>query len=224
MLSLSIALSLLATPCTSAVSETYLLDPSDDAWVYPHASDPAKDPYLRVWGVAGVAAAPKGEAPDDYSYSYMAFDLSPLPKNVKLIEASLNLFQTPDPGYTADASKAAPIEIRTLVGGFAEKGWDYSQVNKVYPDPAKEAIIATGFPEKWESGKPVPVQINLLAPNSGFPKLLPRLLSGEKPVFQFALTSRLDPSEGGRTAVYKLFSKDGPKETRPVLKLVIERG
>ncbi len=41
-----------------AAPQTIELTPTDDIWVYPHASDPEKDGYLRCWGVDGQAVAP----------------------------------------------------------------------------------------------------------------------------------------------------------------------
>jgi hypothetical protein len=222
----SLTLALCLTSCAHtplALPETYLIEASDDVWVYPHASDPGKDAYLRVWGLEGRAVAEKGEAPDDFSWSYLSFGLAVLPKQYVLKEATLSLFQSPDPGYTPADAKAAPLEVRTLTGEFDERTWNYGLVAKVLPGASKEAILASGYPEKWQAGANVPIVINLMPEKGAFPAFLSKLVGQVRPIFQFALTSRINPAEGGRSAVYKVFSKEGPKGTHPVLKLVIER-
>lgn len=213
---------LLQTPAPNQAE--HLVEPSDDVWVYPHASDPGTDAYLRVWGVGGLATAGKGEPADDFSYGYLQFDLSFLSKGVKVVGASLKLTQTPNPGYSPEAAKAAPMEARILGEKFDEKTWNYGLVSKIAPESVKESIFGTGYPEKWTAGEPVPFSIDLMKNKGVFLAAVTAALAKDKPSIAMALTSTLDPSEGGQSAIYKVFSKEGPKGSRPVLRLVVERG
>src|SRR5215475_5485714 len=96
---------LLATLAMGLAPQTIELTPTDDIWVYSHADDPQKDEYLRCWGADGMAVAPTGEELEEFSYSYLKFNLNKLPKEVKLKEATLILWHIPDPGWGLDAAK-----------------------------------------------------------------------------------------------------------------------
>ena len=194
---------------------TLELTPTDDAWVYPHASDPAKDPFLRVWGMGGEAVANQGDA-GEFSYSYLSFDVSGVPTDAKLTKAVLVMTQIANPPYTADQSKQYPIEVRPLIGEFDEKTWRYDLSAKVTPDGTKDATFGTGFlAAGGKADEAQTISVDLL---KGPGKLGPYLSQGK--ALRFALTSTLDPTLGERTT-YKFYSKDNEnKAVRP--KLVLE--
>ncbi len=218
----AIAFGLVSAAPVQAPSETYELPPSDDAWVYPHADDPSRDPFLRVWGSGGRSVDEPGRTPEDFSYAYLRFDLSPLPKRVKVLEAALLLTHVPNPSFSAADAERAPLEVRPLAGDFTEKGWNYADSAKVHPDGGKDALLGAASPKPGAPDKEFGVTIDLLKLGR-LPALLTKALEGERPALRVALTSALDPSEAGNRAVYKVYSKDGPKEFRPTLRLVVER-
>ncbi len=188
--------------------------PTDDIWVYPHASDPQKDGYLRVWGTEGTAVASDPAQADEYSYSYLKFNVKEIPAAAKITSAVLVLMHTPDPAWQASDSKGSPLEARPLSKDFTEKGWDYGLGRTVFPSGKKEDVLGSFFPTKIDAGQPIKFEIDLL---KGPGKL--NLTAGES--FTLALTSTLDPSVIGNRAVYKFYSKDYDKvEYRP--KLVIQ--
>jgi hypothetical protein len=197
-------------------AQTLELTPTDDVWVYPHASDPQKDGYLRVWGVGGQAVASDPGQADEYSYSFLKFDLSKLPKTAVLKSVVLTVVHTPDPTWHPSDSKASPLEVRPLAKDFAEKGWEFSLGKTVFPSGRKEDVYGAFAPAKVDAGQPIKFEVDLLkGPN--------KLLLSAGGSFAIALTSTLDPSSVGNRAVYKFFSKDYDKvEYRPKLVITYE--
>lgn len=195
-------------------AQTLELTPTDDIWVYPHASDPQKDGYLRVWGTGGLAVASDPAQADEYSYSYLKFDLAKLPKEAKVSSVVLTLMHTPDPTWQASDAKASPLEARPLGKDFTEKAWEYGLGKSVFPGGKKEDVFGSFAPAKLDAGQPIKFEINLLkGPN--------KLALSPGGTFATALTSTLDPSAIGNRAVYKFYSKDYDKvEYRP--RLVIQ--
>lgn len=190
--------------------------PSDDVWVYPHASDPQKDGYLRVWGVGGQSVATDPTQADEYSYSYLKFDLSKLPKEARVSSAVLTLTHTADPTWQVSDAKAAPLEARVLAKDFTEKSWEFGLAKTIFPTSGKTALLGTAAPAKIEAGKPVQFELELAKGEAKFTPNADRTLT-------IALTSTLDPSAIGNRAVYKFFSKDYDKvEYRPKLVVTYE--
>ncbi len=194
-------------------AQTLELTPTDDVWVYPHASDPQKDGYLRVWGAGGLAVASDPAQADEYSYSYLKFNLEKLPKDAVVKSAVLVLMHTPDPAWQVADAKRNPLEVRSLGKDFAEKTWGYEQGRTVFPGGRKEDVFGSFFPEKIEAEQPIKFEIDLL---KGPAKV--SFTSGG--TVALALTSTLDPSEIGNRATYKFYSKDYDKsEYKPKLVL-----
>ncbi len=215
---------LAASVMLRAEPQTFSLEPSDDIWVYPHASDPSKDPFLRVWGAEGKAVAPSPEESEEFSYSYLKFNLASLPKGkFKVLEAKLTVTQISDPGYTKDYIKDNPLEVRPLRPDFAEKNWEYDIVRTLNPDKDPKAPYGSASPSNWPTGKPFPIEIDLLKGPKAFGLDLLSASEGTDRVFAVALTSTNDVQTMGSTAVYKLYSKDADKkEYHPVLRLKLE--
>ncbi|MBX7135927.1 MAG: hypothetical protein K1X67_24935 [Fimbriimonadaceae bacterium] len=205
---------------TLVVPQTFTKTPTDDVWVYPHASDPQKDAYLRIWGAGGKAVAGKSESIEDFSYCYLKFDLSDIPGEATLKEARLILTAVADPGWTKSDLKSTPLEARLAGSGFTEKDWVYeSFAAKLAPGEAKESIFGVAEVGEIEKGKEPVLTIDLLA---GPGKFADEVKAAKGKALALALTSRLDPSELGRAAIIKTYSKDGPEKFRPVLRLVFE--
>ena len=211
--------------CTAPADvKTVEVFPSDDVWVYPHASDPGTDPFLRVWGAGGKSVAEAGDDVGEISYSYLRWRLSDLPTG-KLVGATLVLTHVANPAFTVEQAKASPLEVRPLpvlaaaatstTIEFSEKMWSHFLVGQIAPGPGSKNVFASGFAEKIEKDKPLTFELDLLK-KEGFAEFYknPRTMG-----LGLALTSSMDAAE---RAVYKLYSKDGPKEYRPYLRLKIE--
>lgn len=194
--------------------------PIDDVWVYANASDNS-DVYLRTWGDGSKAVAAKGEDAENISYSYLRFDVSDLPKDKKLTEATLTLTHIANPSWNDEIGKAAPIQIRPLGGDFDEKSWTYEKVSTVAPSADAKSIFGSVNPKvPAKADAPIPITINLLSGPGGFSDYLKASLKIGK--LAMAITSPLDPQASGDRTVYKFYSKDAEKALRPVLKLKFE--
>jgi hypothetical protein len=191
--------------------------------VYPHASDPQKDAYLRVWGSGGTSVDRPGRTPDEHSYSYLRFDLSSLPKKFKARSATLALYHVADPAFSAQDTEAAPLEVRALSGQFQEKGWIYDQAASVCPVGGADGLLGSVSPRLGQEGKDFKVDVSLNAGEGRFASLLASAMERENPWIAMALTSKLNPEDVGNRGVYKFYSKDGPRELRPSLRIELER-
>lgn len=208
----------LALAMAVSVPTTIDLTPTDDVWVYPHASDAAKDPFLRIWGADDLAVPSSPDDLEGYSFGYLRFDLSSTPKDAKLTAATLTLTHVADPAYTTTLVKNHPLEVRP-VGSFEEKTWAYENVTKVMPNTQKSSVYGSTFPEPIPAnGKPFTLEVNLLKGPGDLKKAL-----GGSPTLCLALVSSISPEDGGRSAVYKVYSKDADEASyRPKLTLVYE--
>ena len=197
---------------------TVTLTPSDDVWVYEHAADPAKDSFFRIWGTMGNAVAENPSDAGQFSYGLLKWDLSKIPAGAKITSAKPVVNQISDPGFTIDDAKAAPLEARAVNGDFAEKGWDYASSSKTFPIKGEEGIFGTGYPDaSVMKDKVVPISIDLLKGRADLAKAIAQALGGPKTIC-LALTSKIDPSSLGRSAVYKIYTRDAERESsRPVL-------
>ncbi len=203
---------------TNSASGLYM-SPTDDIWVYAHAEDPQKDQFLRAWGANGRSIPLPGDDPQAYSWSLMKWDLSGFPVNAKIIEAELVLTAAPDSGYTAKDAAAAPLEVRSVKGGFNEMNWDYAKAETYAPDGdtglfgdlSPTSVSSTGFP----------IVIDLLKGPANFRTYYADAMKKSR-VISLAITSRIDPSTLGRAGIYKVYSKDAADPAvRPVLRLVL---
>lgn len=197
--------------------------PSDDVWVYPHASDPGKDPFLRMWGAGGDSVAATADDAADFSYSYLKFDLSKVPSDWKISSATLVLTQVPDPSYEEEDAKKTPIEVRPLQGTFDEKSWNYDLISKVSPTKGVKAVFGTGVAKSFASGKEVVFEVDLLKGPADFKGAVSKAIASSDKSLALGLTSAMDPSSLGSRASFKIYSKDSDKkEFRPLLRLKFE--
>jgi hypothetical protein len=210
MLSALVAISFLAW-APAELSKTYELHPVADVWVYPHAGDPSKDPYLRVWGTRGRTVAGEQDDLSDFSYSYLKFDLAGA--EGKLLEASLILT------HVAEAEdgpvEKPPLEVRPVSADWDERTWQYDRASVVRPS-AGASIFGSVAPKKIAPGEPYRLEIDLMKG----PAKISEAIAGAR-YLGLALASSIDPQEVGMKGIYKFFSKDGDRDKRPVLRLKV---
>jgi hypothetical protein len=198
------------------------LVPTDDLWIYPHASDAAHDANLRIWGAEGKAAPADPSEAENLSMAYLKWDVKDLPTGKKLTKATLVVTNIPNPGYTPDQAKAAPLQARPLGTEFDEKTWEYEKLGKLLPPKEAKDVFGVGTPGPIDKDKPVTIEVDLLKGPNDFRKYLDAAVTSGKPL-GLALTSALDMVSLGRTAVYKIYSRDDRDVTvRPKLVLVFE--
>lgn len=206
---------------STAATQKVELVPTDDLWIYPHASDAAHDPNLRIWGSEGHAAPADASEAEELSMAYLKWDLSSLPADKKLTSAVLVVTNIANPGYTADQAKAAPLQARPLASDFTEKTWDYEKLGKLLPPKESKDVFGAGFPASFLADKPVTIEIDLLKGPNDFRKYLDSARGSKS--LALALTSGLDMASLGRTAAYKIYSRDAENATlRPRLVLGFE--
>jgi hypothetical protein len=124
--------------------------------------------------------------------------------------------------FSAADSERAPVELRKLIGEFAEKGWSFDLATKAYPDGTKEGLLGSAAAKPGEPDSEFKIVMSLAGTDSPFPAALLAAMVMEKPALLVALCSKLSP-EDVEGALYKVYSKDGPAEKRPMLKIVLER-
>lgn len=205
-----IASLVLAASLVGLQPKTVTLAPTDDFWIYSFASD-TKEPYLRAWGNGGKSVALPGDELEAFSYSYLRFDLSQLPKGAKIVKATLTLYQAPGFGYAAKDAETTPLEVRYVDAKLDEKTWDYGKFAQLKPKAGPDGLLGAGKMEPFSANdKPVAIRFDLLAGKGGLAKILGDKLASGDGVLAVVLTSAFDPSANGRDFIYKVFSKDAP--------------
>jgi hypothetical protein len=213
---------LTALSFAALAAQTFTLTPSDDIWVYPHASDPAGDTMIRVWGVGGKPAPSGASDAEDFSMGYLKWSLVGTPVGGKLKEARLILTQLAKPGFTLEQAKLMPLEARPLRAGFGEAAWKTDMVQQFLPRGGKEDAYGSGAPETLQ-GEFLSITIDLLKGKGGFADALAKAQADPKKEFAIALTSSMDMAELGRSSIYKIYTKEERDEKlRPRLVLVFE--
>lgn len=206
-----------------ALSAPITLEPAHDVWVYPHAADATKDAYLRVWGTGGRSAPADVSEAEEFSLSYLKWNLDGVTPGKKLKSAKLILVNIANPGFTLEQAKEAPLEARTLGTGFDEKDWTYEGISKLLPKADKEAVFGTGTPLLVAKDKPVEITLDLLKGPGDFRTALETAAKSPTKELALALTTPLDMSALGRAGIYKLYSKDAEtKANHPRLVLEFE--
>ena len=200
------------------MNQMITLEPSADAWVYTHATDGGRDPYLRVWGAGGKSVAPDASEIENFSYGYMKFTL---PKDLpggELKSATLVLTHISDPAYSKDFSKEYPIEVHELGTAFEDKTWSYDIAAKL--TPSVKNIYGTGWAEDLVAGKEFKIKIDLLKGPYSLQKSVEKAVKADRQI-GFALAAKIDVAEVGTKSAYKVFSHDAENvDKRP--KLVLE--
>jgi hypothetical protein len=216
---ISLAAALLFSFVSPRVDGEVTVIASDDAWVYPNASEGGTDEMFRVWGVGGKAVAEKPTEAESFGYGYLRFELPAPPEGKKLVSAFMVLKPTPTMKVDKNA-KDYPLEVRPLVGKFSEKSWTYEQSATVYPG---DKIYGKGVVAPVDGSTDaanLEIRVNLLDPkNTLFTEAYAK--SGN-PMF-FALTSKYDAGENGREGIYRIYTRDRKEpELKPRIVLKFE--
>jgi len=198
---------------------SHTLIPTDDVWVYPHASDQIGSEYLRSWGGEGRAVIPGGEQTGAYSFSGLKFSVKDIPVGYVAKKAVLLLTHDAVATFDEDQSKAAPLEVRPLSAEFDEASWEFSLASKVFPPANDDQILGKASVKPSSDGKPFVIEINLLSEKSKFSDMLTKAIASPGKVFAVALTTRMDPQETGESTMYKYYSRSAKEEWRPRLVL-----
>ncbi len=209
-------LSALAIALTFA---TATLTPTDDVWVYPHASDQLDSEFLRSWGGEGRAVLPGGEQTGAYSYSCLKFSIVSVAKGATLKKAVLRLTHDAAATWDEAQSKAAPLEARALTTKFDEKSWEFSMASTVAPSASENTIFGSGSGKPSADGKPFVIEIDLMKGPGKFDAVFAKALASNDPVLAFALTTKMDPQEAGEATMYKYYSRSAKEDWRPQLVL-----
>lgn len=215
----TVILLVLSSFALAASAQTIELTPTDDVWVYPHASDNA-DAYLRIWGSEGKSVAGPGNEIELFSYSYLRFDTTTLPKDKKLVHAKLVLHHVANPTWSDSIAEGAPVEVRGLNGTFDEKTWNFERVDKINPTTGNEGLLSKLSPKVAKPAESVTTVELPFEVKGNFGEYLKKSSPGG--ALFLALASSLDPQSSGERTVYKFYSKDGPKDSRPKLVLTFE--
>ncbi len=197
------------------------LTPSDDVWVYSHASDPAHDAYLRAFGSDTKSVAASMDEQGDFSYGFLKFDLSAVKPGWKLASATLTLTHIGMPSFTKTQGKQNPLEVRPMVGDFNEKTWAFDQVEKTHPLGGEKDIFGSfALSGDENTDKDWTLSIDLLKGPASFSKAIDAA-AGKS--ICLALVSKLSPAEGA-PATWKVYSKDADSAAkRPQLVLKFEK-
>lgn len=190
-----------------AVAEPVTLVPTDDIWLYEHASDQSRDEYMRIWG---APSGPIGEFLGDFSFSCVKFTLPDGLDADKLVSAKFVVYSIPDVQWTAADSKTYPLQARRLTGDFTEAKWDYSDASTLVSKEGEAEVYGFGSGTPT-ADKPFPIEIDLLKGKANFKEAL------KDKTLRFALTSAMNPQDAAGS-VYKVFSRNASDEAlRPKL-------
>lgn len=186
---------------------------TDDIWVYPHASDPATDVFLRAWGNSDgpVAGVEDGAA----SYSLVKFKTVDGAGPIK--SATLILWLAPNPVYGADEVANTPLQARLARGDFSESAWSDAVEKRVRPYGHPDHVLGFGAPMKIVENEPSEVKIDLLKGPADFRAAYDRARTAGS--IGLAITTSLSP-DGRQGYSYKLHSRHAGEVLAP--KLVIE--
>ncbi|MBI1331912.1 MAG: hypothetical protein GC165_03435 [Armatimonadetes bacterium] len=202
-------------------ADTVSLTADQDVWVYAHSSDAAGEPYLMAWGVGGKAIADNPDDAESCSYSYLRFSLDQIPAGKKLVGATMILKPMGSPEINP-AAKDWPLEVRPLKGTFTEREWSYDVASTVVPMPEIFGTGIIGAVSGSADAKDLEIRVDLMGKTSKFGDAFAAAAKDKKPMY-FALTSKYDPSNQGRSGVYRLYSRDNKDESvRPKLVLTFE--
>jgi hypothetical protein len=196
----------------AAHAQTLTESPTDDIWVYTHATSGQTDPFLRAWGDGVNSLDPAGYPPSFlYSYSYLKFDLGSIAAGSYQVSSATLTFTHAAPGYTLAQGEATPLEVRQLAPNFDEASWTFGNAS----NPQPRAVISTGSLANYQAGGEFELIVDLNT--SGFETLFnDAITEGE---IAFALTSAMNPGGAGGAALYKMYSKDDPGNRVPLLEI-----
>ncbi|MEQ1823352.1 MAG: hypothetical protein ABL949_12655 [Fimbriimonadaceae bacterium] len=207
---------LLGSLVLNQTPQTLDLVPVGDVWVYPHAPDPAGDPFMRIWGDGAESVDKIVPSGGEFSYGYLVFDI---PKKedgtrFKVTGATLTVFAVSNEELTLNVIKENPLEVRGLEQAFEEKKFHVDSF-KVGPYAGVFGKAATA--EKV--GANYKFTIDLLAKDSEFEEWFN--VGAKSGKFALSLTSRISPAES-RSLLYKVFTKENDKALVPKLAVKVQ--
>lgn len=190
------------------------LTPSDDIWVYPHAGDPQRDAFLRVWGRGDSAVGATLADNESYSFSYLRFILPPSLRGQEVTTAVLQL-EGVSANFTSEESRKYPIQARIISADFAERGWTFDKSEKIVPSREKDAVVGEGSAETLKEDATYTVELKLRLDHPSVKALWSGIAADGKPI-ALALTSAIPVEESRK--MYKLHSANAERESaRPSL-------
>ncbi len=195
-----------------ALATPWIANPEGDVWVYPNSSDPGTEPLLRAWGNGDKATDSQLPPGDEFSYSYLQFDLKDLPKG-DLDTAQLTVVNIPNEALTPEVMKTFPLEAYGMKGTFTENKFSFADTT-VGPT---DALFGKATSEKIAEG--IKLTINLVDEKGAFKKALEAARTSGK--LDICLATRMSPAES-RSFIYKVNSKEGPKDLRPSLRITLK--
>ncbi|MFQ3588505.1 MAG: hypothetical protein SNJ76_12705 [Fimbriimonadaceae bacterium] len=201
-------------------TDRLVLEPTDDVWVYSHASDQDRDPFLRCWG------GENGSLPESFgdgggSFSLIQFDLSRLDAAAlraiaegRVASAHLILTHVDTRRENAAILSRHPLEVRGAPARVDERGWVYDDGARAFPTGNPFGVYQGAIDA---IGQPFEVAVDLLQGPEDFRKALAAAGDGK---FALAITSPVEPQDQA-IGVFRFFSRNAPgnKGPRLVLKL-----
>lgn len=189
------------------------LEPTDDVWVYSFAQDQASDGFLRSWGAPEGAVSAGGEGMG-FSYSLLRFQI---PEGAgKVARAELVLTHAEDAKFSAEESKAAPLEARPAPAGFEEETWDYGMHPQFLPEARDGSVYGAGHGSPTGTGT-FAITIDLTKGPNSFAKAWESAAGKPGRTIALALTTRMRPDEAGDSRIYKVYSRNSEPKLRPRL-------
>lgn len=219
-------LSFLAFACTSftwsAPAQSLSVNPTDDVWVYTHAIDLSYDPIGRVWGNSVDSHVPSWPPIEDFSYTYLKFDLTgTAPGQYMLTSANLRVTHrvTSSGTFTREAGEANPLEARGLSGTFSETTWSFANPTNPYPE-AK--LFGIGNMNNYNPSASFDITLNLK--NPVFQNEFNTAVNSGAKTLRIALTTKMPVTGQVGALPYRVFTRDHTVNSqRPLLSLSFKR-
>jgi hypothetical protein len=206
----------LTVPC---VAQSLSLRPTDDVWVYEHSVDPGGDPISRVWGDGTRSFRDTYPPGQEFSYTYLRFDLGSLTGTSYQVESAVLRITSRPAGYSRQAALDNPLEARALGKDFTEATWNYADPTN--PNPL--GLFGSGDMSGHSTASDYVIPIDLNKNRSLFGQAFNTAVRSDKK-FKVALTSRLRVNDMGGQP-YRLYTRDFPLVVRqPLLELTLRPG
>lgn len=203
---------------SASAVEIYRSAPSDDIWAYENSIDPSFDPFIRVFGNTAQAVDNQWPPSNNFSYGYLRFDLSRIPRGkVRIVSATLTVTHTRNPGYSRALGEQFPLELRRIEPLFDEPTWDFFGEN----EEPMNVIATASLIDYVERNATFPIRFNLR--NPAFQSWFNQALNRVDRRLGLAFTSRMNPSDQFGSQYYRFYTKDDPGLRGPVLEVRYER-
>ncbi len=216
----TLPLALLALSALPAAAVTLTLRPTDDVWVYENSVDPGSDPIARVWGDGTRSFKETYPPGQNFSYTYLRFDLSSLAGASYTVDRAVLRITSRAAGYTRQEAVDNPLEARGLGKDFREATWNYSDPTNPNPLPS---LFGSGDASAYSSTGDWVIPIDLNQDRRAFGGFFNEAVRIDK-ALKLALTSRLRVDDMGGQP-YRIYTCDFPLVQRqPTLELTLRPG